>query len=321
MTPASASGALTQAVAIMASGKLLFTIQDAIIKGMSGAYPIHQIMTIRGMVAIVLLLILIHFSVRLTALKLHHPGFHLLRGLLMFTAFMAYYIALAEISLTTATALFFTAPFFITLLSVPLLGERVGLHRLLGILAGFIGVLIVLRPDTEQFSLVALLPILAAFLYALCQVMVRYARMTAPASIMSLYASLTFALLAPVMGWMLSEADPVQASTASEKTMLLPWTMPGSLDMMLLTLTGLTSALGFMFMSYAYKHAQASRLAPFEYVMIIWVTLLSYLIWSEIPDLATITGISIIILSGIYVLRREQKSGDKPIAHTGLTRR
>lgn len=305
----------------MASGKLLFTFQDAIIKQMSGAYPIHQIMTIRGMVAIVLLLILIHFSVRLTALILHHPGLHLLRGLLMFTAFMAYYIALAEISLTTATALFFTAPFFITLLSVPLLGERVGLHRLLGILAGFIGVLIVLRPDTEQFSLVALLPILAAFLYALCQVMVRYARMTAPASIMSLYASLTFALLAPVMGWMLSEADPAQASTASEKTVLLPWTMPGSFDMMLLTLTGLTSALGFMCMSYAYKHAQASRLAPFEYVMIIWVTLLSYLIWSEIPDLATIIGISIIILSGIYVLRREQKSGDKPIAHTGLTRR
>jgi S-adenosylmethionine uptake transporter len=314
-------GALLQAAAIMASGKLLFAIQDVIIKEMSGAYPIHEIMTIRGLVAILLLLILIHFSIGLLSLSIHHPGYHVLRGLLMFIAFMAFYTGLAEISLTMATALFFTAPFFITLLSIPLLGERVGLRRFLGILAGFIGVLVVLRPDTEQFSLVALLPIVAAFFYALCQVLVRYARMTAPASIMSLYASIAFALLAPVMGWVLSGADPLQAVTPSEKTMLLPWSMPGPFDMMLLTFTGLTSALGFMFMSYAYKNAQASRLAPFEYVMIIWVTLLSYLVWKEIPDLATVTGIAIIVLSGIYVLRREEKSGEKPIAYTGLTRR
>ena len=312
---------LLQAVAIMAGGKLLFAIQDIIIKEMSGAYPIHQIMTIRGLVAIVLLLILIQFSVRLAALKMHHPGYHVLRGLLMFIAFMAFYIALAEISLTTATALFFTAPFFITLLSIPMLGERVGIRRFISILAGFIGVLIVLRPDTEQFNLIALLPIMAAFFYALCQVLVRYARMTAPASIMSLYASIAFALLAPIMGWILSAFHPVQGMAPSQKTMLLPWSLPGSFDMMLLTFTGVTSALGFMFMSYAYKHAQASRLAPFEYIMIVWVTLLSYLVWAEVPDLATMTGIGIIILSGIYVLRREEASGDKPIAYTGLTRR
>jgi len=314
-------GALLQAVAIMAGGKLLFAIQDVIIKEMSGAYPIHQIMTIRGLVAIVLLLVLIHFSIRLSSLRMHHPGYHVLRGLLMFIAFMAFYIGLAEISLTMATALFFTAPFFITLLSIPLLGERVGLRRFLGILTGFIGVLVVLRPTTEQFSLVALLPIMAAFFYALCQVLVRYARMTTPASIMSLYASISFALLAPIMGWALSGADPLRAATPSEKTMLLPWLMPAPFDMILLAFTGLTSALGFMFMSYAYKNAQASRLAPFEYVMIIWVTILSYLVWTEIPDLATMTGITIIVLSGIYVLRREEKSGEKPIAYTGLTRR
>ena len=317
----SATSSLLQAVAIMAGGKLLFAIQDAIIKEMSGAYPIHEIMTIRGMVAILLLLILIHFSLNLASLKMHHPGYHLLRGLLMFVAFMAFYIGLAEISLTTATALFFTAPFFITLLSIPLLGERVGLRRFLSIVAGFIGVLIVLRPDTGEFKLIALLPIMAAFFYALCQVLVRYARMTAPASIMSLYASITFAILAPIMGWMLSNVDASAASTPSEKTIMLHWSMPGSFDMMLLTFTGATSALGFMFMSYAYKNAQASRLAPFEYVMIVWVTLLSYLLWAEVPDLPTLAGIVIIILSGIYVLRREEAAGEKPIAYTGLTRR
>ncbi|MDH3221240.1 MAG: DMT family transporter [Gammaproteobacteria bacterium] len=321
MKPATAMTTLLEAVAIMAAGKLLFAAQDVIIKEMSGTYPIHEIMTIRGVVAIALLLLLIHFSLNLAALRLHHPGYHLLRGLLMFIAFMAFYIGLAEISLTTATALFFTAPFFITLLSIPLLGERVGARRFLGILAGFVGVLIVLRPDTEQFSPVSLLPVIAAFFYALCQVLVRYARMSAPASIMSLYASISFAVMAPIMGWMLSGADPLAASTPSEKTLALPWSMPESFDLMLLTFTGVTSALGFMFMSYAYKNAQASRLAPFEYVMIVWVTLLSYLVWGEVPDLPSIAGIVIIILSGIYVLHREEAAGEQPIAYTGLTRR
>ncbi len=312
---------LLRAIAIMALGKLLFAVQDVIIKEMSGSYPIHEIMTIRGLVAMALLLVLIHISVGLAALKMHHPGYHVLRGVLMFIAFMAFYIGLAEISLTTATALFFTAPFFITLLSIPMLGERVGLRRFLGILTGFIGVVIVLRPDTEQFSLVALLPVAAAFFYSLCQVLVRYARLTAPASIMSLYASLAFALLAPALGLLLSAAEPHEAMAASSKTLYLAWSQPGGYDLLLLTFTGVTSAFGFMFMSHAYKHAQASRLAPFEYVMIIWVTILSYLVWAEIPDLPTIVGIAIIILSGIYVLRREESAGEKPIAYTGLTRR
>lgn len=312
---------LLQAVAVMAFGKLLFALQDAIIKEMSANYPIHQIMSIRGWIAIPILLLLIHFSIRLGALRRHHPGFHLLRGLLMFTAFTAFYIGLTEISLTTATALFFTAPFFITLLSVPLLKEKVGARRIAGIVAGFIGVIIVLRPDTADFDWIALLPVIAALFYALCQVIVRYARLTAPPSIMSLYASLTFAVLAPLAGLVFASFEADAAAAPSARTLFLPWSMPLGLDLLLLTFTGLTSALGFMFMSRAYQSAEASQLAPFEYVMIVWVTLLSYLIWSEIPDWPTIIGIAVIIASGIYVLRRERAGSDTPIAVSGLSRR
>ncbi len=312
---------LLQAIGIMALGKLLFAIQDAIIKQLGGDYPMHQIMSVRGWVAIPILLLLIYFSVGLKSLTMHHPGYHLLRGLLMFTAFMAFYVGLTEISLTTATALFFTAPFFITLLSVPMLGERVGLRRIGGIAVGFVGVLIVLRPDAAGFSPVALLPVAAALFYALCQVLVRFARLSAPPSLMSLYASITFATLAPLTGLVFAFAPASPSTSASALALFLPWTLPGPLDLLLLTFTGFTSALGFMFMSRAYQSAQASQLAPFEYVMIVWVTLLSYLIWGEIPDAATAGGIAIIILSGIYVLRREESRQDKPIAYTGLTRR
>ena len=106
---------------------------------MSDGYPVHQIMAIRGSVAIPLLL-LIHFRGGLGSLRQHRPTLHLLRGSLMLIAFMCVYVVLAGTSLTTATALFFTAPFFITLLSIPLLGEQIGLRRFVGIAIGFSGV-------------------------------------------------------------------------------------------------------------------------------------------------------------------------------------
>ena len=312
---------LLRAIAIMALGKLLFAIQDAIIKELGGSYPMHEIMSVRGLVAIPILLLLIHFTIGLKSIRRHRPGYHLLRGLLMFTAFMAFYVGLTEISLTTATALFFTAPFFITLLSIPMLGERVGARRIIGIFAGFAGVLLVLRPIGDDFNAVSLLPIAAALFYALCQVLVRFARLTAPASIMSLYAAFTFAALAPLAGLAFALAPPVQAQTPSALALYLPWSLPGGLDLMMLAFTGLTSALGFMFVSSAYQAAEASQLAPFEYIMIVWVTLLSYLIWGEVPDFLTACGILVIILSGIYIMRREDKHRHKPIAYTGLTRR
>lgn len=312
---------LLQAVAILASGKLLFAIQDVIIKDMSAAFPVHQILTIRGLAAIPLLLLLIHLQGGLGMLLRYHPILHLVRGALMLIAFMCFYVALAGTSLTTATALFFTAPFFITLLSIPLLGEHVGVRRFAGIVVGFIGVLIVLRPTTDSFSYYDLLPILAAFFYSCCQLMVRVAKMTEPPALMSLYASVVFCVLGGISGWLLSSVEPLPEAAASTQFLLRAWSMPSGTDLFVLILTGVTSALGFMCSSSAYQREQASRISPFEYVMIIWVTLLSYLVWSELPDLMTLLGIGLIASSGIYVIRREGKVEKQAISWSGLTRR
>jgi len=311
---------LLQAVAIIAAGKFLFAIQDVIIKEMSGGYPVHQILAIRGLAAIPILLLLIHLRGGLGILRRHSPTPHLLRGTLMLIAFMCFYVALAGTSLTAATALFFTAPFFITLLSIPLLGERVGLRRFASIAIGFIGVLIVLRPNTDSFSYFDLLPILAAFFYAICQLMVRVAKMTEPPALMSLYASIVFVVLGSLSGIGLSFFEAVPEAKANTQFLLRSWSVPDTFDMMLLGLTGLTSALGFMCSSNAYQREKASSIAPFEYVMIVWVTLLSYLIWAELPDAMTLLGIALIVGSGIYVLHREGQVEPKPVAYSGLRR-
>ena len=312
---------LLWAVAVMSAGKLLFAVQDVIIKQMSGDFALYQIMVVRGLAAIPLLLLLIHFTAGLASLRQHRPWLHLLRGALMLTAFTCFYAALAGTSLTTATVLFFTAPFFISLLSIPLLGERVGLRRFVGIGIGFAGVLVVLRPDTGSFGWYELLPVIAAFFYACCQIMVRVARMTDPPAIMSLYASITFAVLGALTSLLLELIEAPADAGVSMQFLLRDWAMPGWSDGILMALTGVTSALGFMCTSNAYQRQQASRISPFEYVMIVWIVLLSYLVWSEVPDGYTLLGTAMIIGSGIYVIRREARVEPEPVAWDGLTRR
>ncbi len=312
---------LFQAVGFLASGKLLFACQDVIIKEMSSDYPLHEIMVIRGLASIPLILLIIHFTRGLVAIRGCRPGFHLARGTLMFTAFMVFYLALSEISLTVATALFFTAPFFITLLSIPLLGEQVGFRRIFGIVIGFAGVLIVLRPDTDGLGLMGILPIIAALFYACCQLMIRVGRNTDPVSVMTLYASIAFVVLGSLTGLVFSNIEPSIDAEVSTRFLLQAWSLPQSWDWLFLILTGVTSGFGFMLTSSAYRSEEASKVAPFEYVMMIWVVILSYLVWSEVPDFFTTLGIFIIVLSGVYVLKREKTVHAKSAAYRGLSRR
>ncbi len=202
----------------------------------------------------------------------------------MFTAFMAFYLSLSVISLTVATAIFFTAPFFITLLSIPILGEQVGVRRFVGILMGFFGGLIVSRPDTGNLSLMVVLSIITALFYACCQLMVRTGGNTEPISVMTLYASIAFVALGSLIGVIFSIIEPSLHASAGSHLLVQSWLLPHSRDWLYLILTGVTSGFVFMLTSGAYRIGEASKLAPFEYVMIIWVVILSYLGWSEIPD-------------------------------------
>ena len=312
---------LLRAVALLSTGKLVFAIQDVLIKETSSGYPVHQIVVIRSLVALPLLLLMIHFTVGLGQLRGRRIGLHLLRGSLMFFAFMTFYIALAVLPLTTTTALFFTAPFFITLLSVPLLGEQVGIRRVTGIIAGFIGVLIILRPSAEGIGVEVFLPIIAAVLYAAAQVLARRVSLTESAAVMAYYANMSFIGLGICVAIIASFFVPDVSSSVSTQFLIRAWVLPTPLDATLMGITGICVALGFQLSTSAYRSTEVNRLAPFEYVMLIWVTILSYLVWAELPDRYTLIGAAIIIAAGLYVLRREDTVGDTKLAHKSLTRR
>ncbi len=144
-----------------------FSASDMLIKTLTGNYPLHQIVLIRAVVALIIILgIFMPLEGGYRNLRSKRWRLHIFRGLCVVVANMAFFIGIAAMPLAEATAIFFVAPLFITALSVPFLGEQVGVRRWISIGVGLIGVVVIIRPGTEAFSYAALAPVLAAFAYA-----------------------------------------------------------------------------------------------------------------------------------------------------------
>ena len=155
------------AIAFVLAGVFAISINDMLIKQLSGGYPLHEIVFARSAIGILFTLIVVQIEGGFGILKTRRPLLHVLRGLLVVVANMTFFLALAAIPLADATALFFAAPLFITVLSIPILGEKVGVVRLTAVAIGFAGVVIMQRPwagagELQANRLVLLLPVIAA---------------------------------------------------------------------------------------------------------------------------------------------------------------
>jgi drug/metabolite transporter (DMT)-like permease len=308
------------AIAFICLCKLVFSIQDVIIKEMSGSFPVHEIMVVRSVISIVLLLGVLYFSEGPDCLKNRRIWPPLFRGALLFGSFTLFYLGLSSMPLTVATVLFFTAPFFITVLSIPILGESVGIRRWCGILAGFLGVLIILRPSTTSFGIEGLLPVASAFFYAIAQLMARKLGITESAAVMTLFANISYLVLGLSLALITLPFEPPPDASSSISFLLRPWILPVGRDAVFVALTGVTGAVGFWLSTQAYRISEVNRIAPFEYVMLIWVPILSYLMWQQLPDGMTIFGTAIIAGAGLYVVRRDETQTRRPMVSKGLSR-
>ena len=187
----------TVGIAFVVVAVFFISVNDMLIKQLSGAYPLHEMVFIRSAVGIVFSLAILQFEGGIAMLRTRQPGLHIARGIFIVGANMAFFAALAAMPLADATALFFVAPLFITLLSVPFLGESVGPRRIGAVIVGFIGVLVMLRPGnfvTQAASdqLILLLPIIGALAYACMQILTRRLGAASTASAMAIYIQTTF---------------------------------------------------------------------------------------------------------------------------------
>ncbi|MGI9462405.1 MAG: DMT family transporter [Aestuariivirgaceae bacterium] len=307
----------TRGILFLCAGLFIFSFQDVIIKYLSADYPVHELVFVRGLVATPLLLLLVHYDSGFSSLRTDHVWLHIFRSILMFCSYLFYYLAIAAIPITTAISLFFAAPLFITALAVPFLGEKVGYRRWLGVGAGFIGVLIMLRPGLGVFEPAALLALLSAFTYSCAQLLARRLGLTDSASVMAFYAAMVFTYIGGLMGFTIHLTGFAPSDHPSLDFLLKPWRMPGGLEFAMLMIIGVISAIGFYLLSQAYRVGAANVVAPFEYTAMLWAVILTYMVWGTTPDAYTLLGASIIVAAGIYVLRRERLKLKKPLAAKG----
>ncbi|MGB7241516.1 MAG: DMT family transporter [Sulfitobacter sp.] len=296
-------------------GVFAISINDMLIKQLSQGYPLHQIIFFRSAIGILFSLIIVQMEGGFGILKTRTPLLHLLRGILVVIANMSFFVALATMSLAEVTALFFAAPLFITLLSIPILGEKVGPLRIGAVVVGFIGVVIMQRPwvgtDSLQASrLVLFLPVLAALTYAINQLMTRKLGFASKASAMSVYIQAVFIVVSVGFWLVAGDGRFAQGSdNASIQFLFGPWTLPSANDVWLLIGLGANSAIIGYCLSQAYRMADAATVAPFEYVGLPLAVFWGWFIFADLPDLEIWIGISLILGSGIFVyLRERQKS-------------
>jgi len=291
--PTTLAAARRRAILLIVAAAAVFSVAGAFVKGLGGEVPLAQVVLCRNLFAVPALLILVHQAGGLEALRTRNPGLHAVRTLSGLVGMAGAFYGYATLPLATVTALGFTMPLFLTLLSVPLLGERVGPRRGAAVLVGFGGVLLMALPGgTAGTNLAGTLAVLAgALAWAISMITIR--RMGA-AGESNATIVLWFALGATVV---------------SGIACIPFWVWPTPGQWALLAGTGLVSAIAQVMMTEAYRRGEATLLAPFEYSAIIWTTLLGGLLWAELPDGWDFAGIAVLVSSGLYIWHREVTLG------------
>lgn len=280
-----ANQALRGAV-LAALAMCLFSIQDTFVKAMSEHYSVVTILFFRsvGLVPVSTYLVLRQGGRK--GFRTRRLGMQALRGGFLFFMFLGYYISLTRLPLATAVALVFSAPLMTTLLSVLILKEPIGRHRIGAVLVGIVGVLIMVRPGGGAFDWAVLLCLGASFCYSLSMVLTRYLGSTESLTSLVFYPNLAFQLGA---------------------TLLLPaaWTPVLPAHVALLIGFGICVMAPHLAITQAYRIAPPPVLAPFDYTTLVWATLWGWLIWNELPSALTLLGASVVVLAGLYVVYRE----------------
>jgi drug/metabolite transporter (DMT)-like permease len=301
----------------LCAGAAIFSMQDVVIKLMSGGYPLSEVLTVRCLVACVPLFFLLQFGGGgLRALKSGKLGLLLVRSAMLLVSYTTYYLAMASLPLAVVVALFFAAPLFIVLLSGPFLGEVVRPSQFAAVLVGFLGVLVICfgpyfadaAPGAEAAALfepAALLALGSALFYGAAALMARKLADTESGAVMASFQNIVFLTGASLIALLTNLGTDFSTGIDDESLQFLlrPWSLPGTHDLLLIASTGLVGACGSFLLTQAYRLAEANVVAPFEYVSILLAALLGWWIWGEVPSLATYAGIILIIGAGLYVLR------------------
>ncbi|MCG8595722.1 MAG: DMT family transporter [Kiloniellales bacterium] len=289
-TPAAARAAARletlQGIGLITLAIALLSAMDTLVKWLSSDYSTIQIMFFRSVFAFLPLAPLVLRAGWAGSLHTRRLGSHVLRSFFGLSAVGCFFWSLALLPLADATAITFAAPLFVTALSLPLLGEVVRARRWTAVGVGFLGVLVMVQPGIGVFQPAALLPLAAALFLALMVIHVRKLTRTESDTTIVLYYTIVSTLVTGAV-------------------VPFYWVTPDLTDFLLLAMVGVLGGTGHLALTAAYRRAEASILAPFDYTAMVWAVLFGFLLWGDLPARNIWLGCVIVIASGIYIIYRE----------------
>ena len=265
----------------------IFSCMDALIKWLSATYPTIEIVFFRSSFAFLPLLPALLQGGR-AALRTRRPLAQAGRAAIGVVSMFGFFYCFRLMPLADVFGIAFSAPIFVTALSVPMLGEKVGIRRWSAVVVGFVGVLVMLRPDTGMFASASWIALLATLLYALGQIFVRDLTKTETTTCIVFYVTLTTTL-------------------ASASALPFLWVTPSWRDAPLLAAVGILGGVAQLAFTRAFRLAPAAVISPFDYTGLLYAGALGYYVWGDVPTATFLIGAAIVMASGLYILYRETK--------------
>jgi drug/metabolite transporter (DMT)-like permease len=274
-------------IALILASTVFLGASDLTAKYLSATLPSIEIAWIRFVVFAVIMSPAMLPGSPLYALPTQRPGLQVMRGVALLSSSLFFISGLRFLPIAEASATGFVSPLFVTALSIVFLGESVGVRRWLATGVGLIGVLIILRPGSSAFHPAAFFPIVSAFAWACTLIMTRMLSGREHAITTMAYSSISgVCILCALVPFV--------------------WVAPSWHDLAFGIFIGVASTMGQWIVVLAFRYADASVLAPFSYTQLLWVSILGFLIFGEVPDVWTVSGAVFIVASGLYTAHRER---------------
>ena len=274
-------------IALILASTVFLGCSDVTAKYLSASLPPIEITWIRFLTFALIMVPAMIPGSPLFALRTRRRRLHLMRGATLLGSSLFFISGLAFLPIAEASATGFVAPLFVTALAIVFLGEKVGLRRWIAAALGLVGVLIILRPGTSAFHVAAFFPLVSALCWACTLIMTRMMSGTERAITTMAYSSIAglciVSLIVPFV-----------------------WVTPTWQAVAFGVFIGVASTAGQWIVVLAFRYADASVLAPFSYTQLVWVSVLGFFVFGEIPDIWTVVGAGFIVASGLYTAHRER---------------
>jgi drug/metabolite transporter (DMT)-like permease len=296
----------------------IFSVQDVIIKFLSVDISLFQVLFCRAGIGALLIVVYLKFTGQRVQLGTAYPLLSIIRGLLFFLGYSAFYFGQSKVPIANATVLFLISPFFITILSIFAFGSLVGLSRWVTMLVGFSGVILIARPELGGFNPFYLFPIASAMMYSASMIIAKITSEKDTVYQQIIFMYLVTALLSGGLGLAIGDGEFDIPELEPIRFMTRAWSFDGLHIVTGVGAIAIIGTLAYLMLTLAYRISDPAKITAFEYSGLLASIVCGYLFWSDVPSAGEAVGMLMIVGSGMFLYYREHIRGQAVAVETPL---